>query len=53
MDHWFNHECTHESIDDLTPAEIEQAHYAARNRLVPTGAETPSEMSGNTGAVQP
>jgi putative transposase len=35
--HWFNHERTHESVDDLTPAEVEQAHYAARNRLVPTG----------------
>lgn len=35
--HWFNHERTHESVDDLTPAEVEQAHYAARNRLCPTG----------------
>ena len=35
--HWFNHERTHESIDDLTPAEVEQAHYAARNCLRPTG----------------
>jgi putative transposase len=35
--HWFNHERTHESIDDLTPIEVEAAHYAARNRLVPTG----------------
>ncbi|MBB5786047.1 putative transposase [Jiangella mangrovi] len=35
--HWFNHERTHESIDDLTPAEVEAAHYAARNRLTPTG----------------
>jgi putative transposase len=34
---WFNHERTHESIDDLTPIEAEAAHYAARNRLVPTG----------------
>ena len=34
---WFNHERTHESIDDLTPVEVEAAHYAARNRLVPTG----------------
>lgn len=34
---WFNHERTHESIDDLTPAETEAAHYAARNRLIPTG----------------
>ena len=35
--HWFNHERTHESVDDLTPVEVELAHYAARNRLVPTG----------------
>jgi putative transposase len=35
--HWFNHERTHESVDDLTPAETEQAYYAARNRLLPTG----------------
>jgi putative transposase len=35
--HWFNHERTHESVDDLTPAEVEAAHYASRNRLVPTG----------------
>ena len=35
--HWFNHERTHESVDDLTPIEVEAAHYAARNRLLPTG----------------
>jgi putative transposase len=35
--HWFNHQRTHESIDDLTPIEVEQAHYAARNHLRPTG----------------
>ena len=35
--HWFNHERTHESVDDLTPIEVEAAHYAARNRLVPAG----------------
>lgn len=35
--HWFNHERTHESVDDLTPAEVETTHYAARNRLAPTG----------------
>lgn len=35
--HWFNHERTHESVDDLTPVEVEAAHYAARNRLIPTG----------------
>jgi putative transposase len=34
---WFNTERPHESIDDLTPLEAEQAHYAARNRLIPTG----------------
>jgi putative transposase len=34
---WFNHERPHESVDDLTPIEAEQAHYAARNRLRPTG----------------
>ena len=35
--HWFNHERTHESIDDLTPIEVETAHYAARNSLLPAG----------------
>jgi putative transposase len=35
--HWFNHERTHEAIDDLTPIEVEHTHYAARNRLRPTG----------------
>ena len=35
--HWFNNERPHESIDDLTPVQAEQVHYAARNRLVPTG----------------
>ena len=34
---WFNHERPHESIDDLTPIRAEEVHYAARNRLVPTG----------------
>lgn len=34
--HWFNHQRTHESVDDLTPIEVEAAHYAARNRLTPT-----------------
>ena len=34
---WFNRERSHESIDDLTPIQAEQTHYAARNRLVPTG----------------
>jgi putative transposase len=35
--HWFNTERPHESIDDLTPIQAEEVHYAARNRLVPTG----------------
>jgi putative transposase len=35
--HWFNHERPHESIDDLTPIQVEEIHYAARNRLDPTG----------------
>lgn len=34
---WFNNERPHESIDDLTPIQAEDAHYAARNRLSPTG----------------
>ncbi|RHW23729.1 hypothetical protein D0Z08_28390 [Nocardioides immobilis] len=34
---WFNHERTHESIDDLTPIQAEEVHYAARNGLIPTG----------------
>ena len=34
---WFNTERPHESIDDLTPIQAEDAHYAARNRLSPTG----------------
>jgi putative transposase len=35
--HWFNHERTHESVDDLTPIEVEHAYYAAQNRPIPTG----------------
>lgn len=35
--HWFNHKRTHESIDDLTPVEVETTYYAAQNRLRPTG----------------
>jgi len=35
--HWFNNERPHESIDDLTPIQAEKVHYAARNRLLPTG----------------
>jgi putative transposase len=34
---WFNTERPHESIDDLTPIHTEEIHYAARNRLSPTG----------------
>jgi putative transposase len=34
---WFNTERPHESIQDLTPLQAEQVHYAARNRLRPTG----------------
>jgi transposase InsO family protein len=34
---WFNTERPHGSIDDLTPVQAEEVHYAARNRLVPTG----------------
>jgi putative transposase len=33
---WFNTERPHESVDDLTPARVEEVHYA-RNRLRPTG----------------
>jgi putative transposase len=35
--HWFNTERPHESIDDLTPVQVEQIHYAARNRLPEAG----------------
>ena len=34
---WFNNERIHESIDDMTPRAVEELHYAARNRLRPTG----------------
>lgn len=34
---WFNHERPHESIDDLTPVQAEEVHYAAKNELTPTG----------------
>jgi putative transposase len=34
---WFNQERPHEAIDDLTPIRAEEVHYAARNRLTPTG----------------
>jgi putative transposase len=35
--HWFNTERPHESIDDLTPRQTEEVHYAARNRLREAG----------------
>lgn len=35
--HWFNTERPHESIDDFTPAFVEQFHYDTKNRLVSTG----------------
>ncbi|UYM05629.1 IS3 family transposase [Solicola gregarius] len=31
--HWFNHQRTHESVDDLTPIQVEQFHYTHRTRL--------------------
>ena len=34
---FFNNERPHESLDDLTPIAAEELHYAARNRLQPTG----------------
>jgi putative transposase len=34
---WFNTERPHESVDDLTPVQAEEVHYAAQNRLLPTG----------------
>jgi len=34
---WFNTERPHESIDDLTPIQAEQVHYATQNGLSPTG----------------
>lgn len=34
---WFNNHRPHESIDDLTPAQAEATHYAARNRLAQAG----------------
>lgn len=34
---WFNTERINEMIDDLTPTEVENAYYAAQNRLTPTG----------------
>jgi len=34
---WFNNDRPHESVDDLTPVQVEEIHYAERNRLAPTG----------------
>jgi putative transposase len=34
---WFNNERIHESVDDMTPRAVEEFHYAARNKLTPTG----------------
>jgi putative transposase len=34
---WFNTERLHESVDDMTPQAVEDFHYAAKNRLRPTG----------------
>ena len=39
--HWFNYQRPHESVDDLTPIEVETTHYAARNRLRPAGPVDP------------
>ncbi|MFC6357482.1 integrase core domain-containing protein [Luethyella okanaganae] len=33
--HWFNTERTHESIDNLTPIELEQTSYAQPANLEP------------------
>jgi len=35
--HWFNTARPHESIDDLTPEQVEQLHYTHRTRLAETG----------------
>ena len=34
---WFNNERIHEAVDDLPPRIVEEAHYATRNLLRPTG----------------
>jgi putative transposase len=34
---WYNHDRTHESIDDLTPIEVEQLHYRHRSVLAEAG----------------
>jgi len=35
--HWFNTQRPHESIDDLTPIQVEQLHYTHRTRLAEAG----------------
>jgi len=35
--HWFNTDRPHESIDDLTPVEVEDLHYSYRTRLAEAG----------------
>ena len=35
--HWFNTDRPHESIDDLTPVQVEQIHYTHRTRLNQAG----------------
>jgi hypothetical protein len=47
--HWFNTERPHESIDDLTPAFVEQIHYAARNQLTSTGRATKPSLQTHRG----
>ncbi|GAA5038230.1 hypothetical protein GCM10023317_93420 [Actinopolymorpha pittospori] len=36
--HWFNTDRPHESLDDLTPAQVEQIHYAHRDDRTKTAA---------------
>ena len=48
---WFNHERPHESIDDLTPIEAEDASLRCTKPSPPGRVETPNEASGNPGAV--
>lgn len=38
--HWFNTEHPHESIDDLTPSQVEQIHYTHRTRVSPRQVDT-------------
>lgn len=49
--HWSSHGRTHESIDDLTPIGVEQAHYATRTVSSRPG-ETPKGASEHPGAAQ-